>query len=417
MATFLIDHPNRELPSVSLIDEEKNRDFEIFVDYQDNYFGTEPTNTDFWRRLRRDKDFILTPSYNVKRTPLLALRSKLARIPLVVYHSEQFYKDYLAKEKLNLDFIEQYNRDVAYHLVWGEYYKEKLLKAGVPLSKIFVVGNWKTMFPSTTRYGVLLPATKKHDFLFLSNFVLADYSGAKMEQFKADFSLPAWYDPQSYVSSCRIGMLNFVTQLAARRPDASILVRRHPGEDSKAYEMVSKLSNVTLSNDGPLKDDLGSASLVLTQDSTSIFECQTLGVPHISVAFAKPDERYRAEPAEFFDLHDSDLVLKALSSKSSMEQLGEYLAKELRAEHYIDSSKTIDDLVKVLNNIANEEKRKVNFDFRFVLVLLTFISKWILWRLALRLNKVPVFSTLYERIRKSERAWLRQDHFFARRLD
>ena len=301
--------------------------------------------------------------------------------------------------------------------MWGEYYKEKLLNAGVPLSKIFVVGNWKTMFPPSNRFGVSSAAAKKHDFLFLSNFVLADYSGAQMEHFKADFSLPAWYDPQSYVSSCRIGMLNFVAQLAARRPEASILVRRHPGENSNAYEIVSELPNVTLSNDGPLKDDLGSAGLVLTQDSTSIFECQTLGIPHISVAFGKPDERYRAEPAEFFDLHDPDLVLEALSSKSSMEQLGDYLAKELSAEHYIDSSKTIEDLVEVLNKIVHKEQRKANYDFRFFVVLSTFIPKWILWRLALTLPKAPLFSTIYERIKRSEKAWLTQDHFFERRLD
>ena len=408
MGTFLIDHPNREIPPLKEMLSGSNSTVDHFFDFQDLYFGSFKDECDILGRIKKDQEFILTPSFNVKRTPVIALRSKLSRVPLIVYHSEQFFQDYLDDEKLNLKFMDSYIKDVHAHFVWGDYFKGRLIDAGIPEEKIFVVGNIKTIFAKNKNTN---QEETEFDYLFLSNFVLADYDDDRLESFRAEFSLPDDYAPVSYVASCRKGMFSFILRVAQEFPNKKILVRRHPGEDLSPYEKLSEEHNVFLSSDGPIVDDIRASGLILSQDSTSIFECEAFGRPFMSVAFGKPDERYRAEPKNVFELMNVDLAFSILKS----EIIGPVdkpfgLPKETMnfyVRQYVDYSNFLEALEKV-----QRMNHSYSYGFSFLKNLSLVTAKYLVWKLTFSSYLKVLFRPVKRRLLLGQERWMQQDHYF-----
>lgn len=408
MATILVDHPHRDIPGMLLVQSllDESTKIELIFDHQDLYFPTNNFYKSFWQRLIRDDDIIITTSYNVKRTPNIALRSKIKRIPLVVYHSEQFYNENFKKEKLNLDYIKDYLKDVHYHFVWGEYYKKKLIDIGVDQNKIYVVGSVKEDLAGLV---VNKNVEKDYDFLFISNFVAADFTQKDLEVFRSQFNLPKDFDPRNYFKTSRKGMLKFIIDISKLYPEKKILVRRHPGESKEYYSPLLKFNNVKISVDGPISEDIKKSKIVLLQDSTSIFELERFNANWISVMFGVENDKYKGEPKELFDLHDKDMVINCISMNKFQNILGSSFLKNVGVDYYSLSESSSDKIYTAITEIC-KKKHKFNYNLRFFKNCMLLLAKLSVWKISLFLYSFGVETVLYKRFAQNQSLWEKGDH-------
>lgn len=411
MATILVDHPHREIPGLLMV-EKKTKDISSFYfDHQDLYYPVSDDFDSLFKRFSKDRDFILTPSFNVKRTPNIALRSKINRLPLIVYHSEQFYNKCFNDEKLNLSFLDDYLKDVHYHLVWGEYYKNKLLEIGVDANKIYVVGSVKDELAQFKRASAsIAQRKKKFDFLFIANFVLADYSKEKLEHFRKEFSVGSEWEPGDYFSSSREGMLDLVSRISREYPEKKILIRRHPGENKSIYESFAlEHSNVSLSQDNALIEDVEHSEYSILQDSTSIFELESYGANWISVQFGNGDSEYTGEPKELFDLHTQDDFMARLSLGELHKISGSSVLRDKGADFYVDSNHCAEKVASALLEITSK-KHRFNYNMRFLKDLSLMLLKFFSSQFAVFLNRIGFNNYIYNRLKSSENTWKQGDH-------
>lgn len=386
MGTILIDSPSRELIAACLIRSEllshnKKANFistdetDIFIDQMDDYFNV--GSASLLSRSKKDKHFILTPSYNVKRTPAITFRSKFRNVPLIVYHSEQFFAHYYDEEKFSISKFNEYKENIDAHLVWGSYFKDKLVSLGVPDNKIYVVGNIKNEIAHYMSSSDIIRMEKgnhKYDYMFVSSFSLAEMTDEEFRLYRRQFNLPSWIDERPNAAQCREGMISFIELVAKNLPDKSIIVRRHPGESPNGYSRLKKYNNVVFSEMGPFSFDALSSKLVLLQDSTSIFELETLGIEWISVDFNHSTPLYLVEPTSLFKRHSKDTVLKSLLSNDYSGILGRREIEKFDVEYFIGpndkrvSSRIADAIRQV---ITQRRKNKIFFsDIKCFLILI-----------------------------------------------
>jgi len=385
---------------------DKDKGFKLNFDHQDLYFPISNKYRTFWERLIKDEDIIITTSYNVKRTPNIALRSKLKRIPLVVYHSEQFYNKVFNKEKLNLDHISDYLKDVHYHFVWGDYYKSKLIEAGVSEEKIFVVGSIKEEVADLV---VAQNSNKEYDFLFIANFVLADFSSNDLETFKQQFNLPCDYDPREYFQTSRKEMVRFISDISELYPAKKILVRRHPGESKSYYEPLLKFNNVQISSDEPISEDIKKTKVVFLQDSTSIFELERCGANWVSVMFGNENKQYKGEPVELFDCHDKHKVKECIKNDTLKKLYGSMHLKKVGIDYYSISERTSDKLHSAITTICRRE-HKFHYNFRFIKNFIVLLIKLTAWKSSITLNNMGIKNSLYKGLKAKQGIWEKGDH-------
>lgn len=345
MGTILIDSPARELVPACLIlsellsgfnDSNKYDMYGHFIDEIDNYFNV--GRASLFARARSDSQFILSPSYSVLRTPAITFRAKINNIPLIVYHSEQFVPPYYYEDKFSLSEFERYNSAVSAHLVWGEYFRDKLISIGVPSHKIHIVGNIKNevaIYAAEQEGGVVRSRNASFDYLFVSSFSLAEMSDQEFAIYRLQYKLPSTIDERPNAFNCREGMIDFIELLAKALPEKNILVRRHPGESSQGYSRLTQIPNVKFSEMGPFVSDARRARLVLLQDSTSVFELETLGIDWISVDFHRSEAMYLVEPKELFRRHPSQAVLAALLDDEYRHLLGRREVMKYDLEYFL----------------------------------------------------------------------------------
>lgn len=416
MGTILIDTPSRELVAAELIGMQLRSlrpEFELYVDSIDLYFSD--FGTDLLRRSDRDKDFILTPSYNVTRTPIIAFRALRASVPIILYHSEQFYSECHFTEKLSLKQFKEFLQNVHLHLVWGEYFRQRLIRFGIPDNKIRVVGHIKNEIAAC---GDKIKESSKHyDFLFISSFSGDDYDDAGWQLYQQEYMLERDYDPRSSIRNNRQGMIEFIKRIAGAFPDRSILIRRHPGESSDNYsDLILKFDNISVSSLPPLSDDITNSDLVFIRDSTSVFEIERAGKPWISVDYCPTISQYVAEPREIFPLHSPSVVFEALQTGAIAKLIGSPLLRSKGCEYYVGpidppASFSIASALDVVMSGDYRPRRSMRQSMRNCIIwmkfFLTVFATSQRYRVFSRMLR-PVLKIL----RNNRHKYMSEDHFF-----
>ena len=245
-------------------------------------------------------DFLIVPNYNVKRTPETLLKAVASGAKLIIYHSEQIYNDCLNKEKLNLDFLYRYNKHVAAHFVWGDFYAEKLVsRANIPAEKIFVVGNYKFDFVKANR--CLASSEESKRVLVASDFKLGDLSDVCFERFKNDFGIEGMPPLNIVMRKARENCLDTIFRLANVYPSVDFLLRPHPGENPAPYKKIVG-GNIKLSSPGStFAEDLAFSNFVVGYTSTSVLEIVASGKPFFSLEFYPFDKSFLAQHRNALD--------------------------------------------------------------------------------------------------------------------
>ncbi|MEP1744168.1 MAG: hypothetical protein ABJI60_02275 [Kangiellaceae bacterium] len=286
---ILLDHVSREIDfAVSLQKAFEENDIgKVTITHQD-YIATNDTYDFFEKTFDGSYDAIIVPSYHVTRTPEMLLRAIVNRAKLIVYHSEQIIREYIEPEKLNLDYIEQYNSHVAAHFVWGEDFASKLIKkAKVSPEKIFIVGNYKMDFANKSNSKV------KKNVLVASDYKPADMTESDMNAFYNEYRVHFDRNRQYICDKARKHMLSFVKEQSELFPSLTFVLRPHPGESKLEYQRILT-NNVKLSEVGStFSTDLDSCDMVVGFTSTSCLEVISANKRFVSI--------------DFFDFNKQDL--------------------------------------------------------------------------------------------------------------
>ena len=299
--TILLDHPRRDLLFSVLI--QRHIGPRAVIDLQDGYFT--PDGPNFFSRSRHES-VILTPSFHVKRTRFLSLRKSFSKSKLVILHSEQFIPENIYNEKLNLSFLDEYNKIVDFHFVWGEYYKEILVRNGIPAEKIKIVGYPKFDILDIIKNRFQIESNRC--ILFISNFNYADFDPEGWEIFKREFSYREDFDDNKYYKTARCEFIKTVKRASLDYPNSQIILRLHPGEARSSYSMLEGVQNIEISSANNLVVDLMRSFVVFQFDSSVIFESIYLGIPTFAVKFVEMPEKSMQPPAGSFIWYKIDQV-------------------------------------------------------------------------------------------------------------
>lgn len=299
---ILIDHPSRDLIPASYVKLylADRFDYKVTFDHQD--FLNKVTYYDFFERTRDYVDVIVTPSYNVKRTPEIIARAVRQGSRIVVNHSEQLFPSHYYKEKFNTDHISAYNRHISSHIVWGEEFAKLLIKyADVDPSRILIAGNPKLDIARRSNSSKE-SASNNEDFdntvLVVSDFLLADLTNDDWEKFKKDYSVKINQPVHYHYSKVRARCVEWVATAASRFPQIMFLMRPHPGEDMAPYGDLTEIPNIKITGGQAFYYDVLRSDVVFQYTSTSIFESLVAGKPVYSLQLVQQPPPYQSAPDE-----------------------------------------------------------------------------------------------------------------------
>lgn len=331
---ILIDHVSRELNFASKLKvyiESKGLG-SVMISHQD-YINTVVDYDFFDATFSGTYDIIITPSYNVARTPEILLRAIASKAKIVVYHSEQIFNDQFIPEKLNTNFKISYKNHVSAHFVWGEYYSRKLIKySGVDPCEIYIVGNYKFDFLKNTSDN-----SKQKTVLFASDYKAADYSDKDMQVFSDEYNVTLPIGINNIIRKARNEALKWVGEAAVKFPDVKFCLRPHPGEKTCSYDKLSYLDNVEISSmSRAYSEDLLSSCLVIGYTSTSVLEILKANKMFYSLKTGEYDLSYLADhknlltwitKEEFFNVirtvSDEKLILPTKHDIEKLNQMVE----------------------------------------------------------------------------------------------
>lgn len=317
---LLLDHVSRELNlAVKLRNMlAKTSTGSLVVQHQD--YINRGDSYDFLRTtFDGTYDVVITPSYNVRRTPYILLRALANRSKLVIYHSEQLYNDAFNVEKLNLNALKCYQKHVAAHFVWGEFYARKLVEiAGVPRERIFIVGNYKFDFLDARAVGRELPSKK---VLVASDFKIGDLDDEEFQRFKREYGVVSLPDLHKVMADARRRCVAWISDMADRFPDISFVLRPHPGELTAEYEKLKK-PNVSMSvPNKSYAEDVNDSALVLGFTTTSVMEVVKSGRRLLSLDLVDFDKSFLSAHRHALEWVDKAALEDALRSVSLGETL------------------------------------------------------------------------------------------------
>lgn len=313
---LLIDHVTRELNIYSYISHvigELKDNSNVCIDHQD--FCNKWKYYDFFERINKKVDVMVTPSYNVVRTKHLLSRAVFQNSIIVVNHSEQIFHPTFYREKLNSKNKKAYNRQVFSHLVWGKDFAEKLIEhGGVDPKSIYIVGNPKLDLARRLQVDVARDqARDRPRVLVVSDFKLGDYDGADWKDFQKQFSVSFKHPINNIYKIARELCVQWVKAAAKRFPDILFMVRPHPGENVEPYEMLVSEPNVEITGSSEIAEDARIADIVFSFTSTSIFEMLAMGKPVFNLRLSEIPEDYYGSHYRAFSWVEKEQFFEILS--------------------------------------------------------------------------------------------------------
>jgi len=360
---LLLDHVSRELNFASKLKAvmKETGYGEVTIQHQD--YINSGNSYDFIDKTFDGKyDVLITPSYNVLRTPHLLLRAISVGAKLVIYHSEQLYNPVFNNEKLNLGALKAYKKHVVAHLVWGEFYAEKLMTvAGVTKDRIFIVGNYKFDF----LHEFHTPhKSNKPKVLVASDFKLGDLSDSDFEKFKVQYNVLKFIPFNRVMALARTECIKWVSEVSDLFPSIHFVLRPHPGENTTEYEQALK-TNVSISS--PTKayaDDVNDSSLVIGFTTTSVLEVIKAGKVLLSLNLVDFDKSILAQHSSVLTWIDKKQLIEQLAivDGGGVPQVSNELIEKLNCL-IIDSEDVVANVICALKHIVenNNDKTKLVF--------------------------------------------------------
>ena len=243
--------------------------------YQDPIWWKGKSN--FIEQISKKTRLLITPSYNSGRTHYTLAWKYYSKARLIHWHSEQLIDNRFYNEKLNLNVLEKYQRDVDYHIVWGTHMAKLLVnQAGVDPNRIYITG-----CPKFDKAKSLLDIsenhTKRKKIVFVSDFSLATMPNAEYEKMLKRFKYSKKFDLRSfYLSACR-KFIKIILQVAEKSENYDIIFRPHPGEKIEAYSEILNFPNIEFNQHDSFDRVIENADLVVQFLSTSFFESYLSG--------------------------------------------------------------------------------------------------------------------------------------------
>ena len=310
---ILLDHVSRELNFAAVIKRQIEANHSGYVEISHQDYINSIDNYDFFSKTFSGFfDILIIPSYNVNRTPEMLLRAIASKSKIVIYHSEQLFNEQFDEEKLNLNYLEQYNQHISAHLVWGEYYAKKLIeKANVNPENIYIVGNYKFDFLNDQT-----KESNRKSILIASDFKLADLSDEELASFERTYDVRLPNNLNHTYLTARSKALNWVSEFSNKFPEFEFILRPHPGESRIEYKgCANKCDNVILSDSTTsYSDDLNACSLVLGFTSTSVLEVINANKYMISMDLVAFDRSFLSSHDCLLDWKDKDSIIQYLEN-------------------------------------------------------------------------------------------------------
>ncbi|RBW66283.1 hypothetical protein DS893_05590 [Vibrionales bacterium C3R12] len=336
---ILIDHVSREINFAVKLKKyiESNELGFVAICHQD--YINNIVDYDFFKStFDGDYDIIITPSYNVVRTPEILLRTVAARAKLVVYHSEQIFNDQYISEKLNTGNSLEYDKHVTAHLVWGDFFAEKLVRySKIKPEKIYIVGNYKFDFiiPNESINGRVLLA---------SDYKVGDLSDDDMRKFSEEYRVNLPENLNRVVNQARKDALDWFENAALSYPGITFCLRPHPGESTKLYKKLSYLGNVEISDmSRSYADDLLRSDVIFGYTSTSVLEILKANKKFYSLKTVDSDLSYLSIHSE---------LLTWISKEEFFEVLDKIAKHEVIRPSTVDYNK-INNIVEPYSDVTS----------------------------------------------------------------
>lgn len=407
MVTFLFDHPSRDLLPYNLIGCQLNCKYKL--DFQDGYFT--PLGPNFFERVSDEEKILVTPSYNITRTPYIRLRKRFKNSKLLMLHSEQLLAPVSYYEKFNLDNFKKFNRDVSLHLVWNDSFKNLLVEHGVDPDKVKVVGNPKFDILKSLRNSLDNP-DKNENILFITNFNAADSSDEEWALLREEYFLDKNDHSNRYYQDIRRNFLESIKEIedTCRKLGKKIIIRKHPGEVDTSYnEIVSDV--VKVSTEPELYKDLISAQLVFQFTSSVVFESYLLGIATYAIKWGDLPAELMQPPSEEFYWHDpSELNNIVLDHSKYKEAIDNNLFVKLFGQSSEYASSVIAREINELVSDIEEKERRKNYLIFASWPGLKFIFKYLINLWAVR-GKGKVSAFFHSKITNSYKSWMANDHY------
>ncbi len=407
---FLLDHPSRDLLQSCLIGSQLNNEYSI--DFQDGYFG--PTGPSFFKRAKFSERYIISPSYNVTRTPNLKFRKEYNNAKLILLHSEQLLAPVAYFEKFNLDNVEEYINDVDLHLVWNMEFKKLLAFHGVPENKIKIVGNPK--------YDVLKIMTrkelpvKKGKILFIASFNAADFNDSEWRTYCKEYFLEGHDDLNRSYKEIRDNFAKSIKSLESycKENNKIIVIRKHPGESIAFYENLQS-ETVKISTEQELQDDMVDSEIIFTFSSSVVFESYILKIPTFAIEWSKLSVDLMQIPSEEYNWQKPDNILdivkNPLNYKTAIDSM--LFEKYFSNIHVLASSTAAAILNEFIDDNPSSNKR--NYSLLLSGAGLNLVVKTVVNYLAILEPKI-VFKFFYDRVNESYNNWIKNDHYVSRKV-
>lgn len=282
---------------------------DVRVDIEPIHMDVTPGAHGHFSRLADPADLHVLTTYSLARMPDALLRGVSAGASLGQTHSEQLGHTGLFNDKLNLDNLGAYRRHVAFHFVWGKYFAEVLHeRTGIPADRIYLAGNPR--LDAAVRFtGKPIPS----DFLFISDFGLADMTDKEFERFRKLYQIKGCDDLHTFFRGVREKFLDWLELAAGASPGKRIIVRPHPGENKTRYEeLASRHENVMVVASGDITQLISGADICFGYSSTTVFEAMSLGTPFFALNVESLVEYLDAPVLEYYPWIDKEDFLRVI---------------------------------------------------------------------------------------------------------
>lgn len=304
-----------------LIEQNSNINFDVkHQDIQNSFY-----KSSYFDEIQNNYDLLLTPSYNVRRMESTYSRAWHFKTNIVHTHSEPLSESVLFEEKLNLSNLSQYNEEVQYHIVWSDYFAELLVKvAKVSPEKIYKVNN--------IRYEIIDKMSRKNiikdiDYLFISDFSIADFTEEQFMVHKKTYNIPDWVDYRSLAIEARNKFVNIIDKAASENKDKKFVIRMHPGEKIDFYKKYEK-ENIEINFVGDISDLIIQSKIAFGYTSTTLFECIAANVMMYNIKLVEVPKFLDQEVYNYYNWIDESKVLKICKNPEK------YISKKYSDEIY-----------------------------------------------------------------------------------
>ncbi|HAP8890063.1 TPA: hypothetical protein IV312_002295 [Enterococcus faecium] len=281
-AVILIEHINRELESAVLLKKElvqRGYTVEIVSAFWD--FGT--------AIVKYSPKIIITPwgyddwEMNLLRSFYGAGNDGNFKI-LNLHHEQMTYADAQAF------MMPRGSAKKSYHIAWGEYYKEMLLKEEVLSKQICVTGSprldlfsekYKSLSVTKKQLAEQYGLDEKQKWImFLGNFSFAYFPQEKVQQ-QFERGNKAAYELAEESKYMLVELTKWIDKVCDRRRDIEIIYRPHPSEKvfQKHEELLRKYSNFHVIKDKTVRDWIVNIDVAYTWNSTSSVEVASANKP------------------------------------------------------------------------------------------------------------------------------------------